>query len=163
MVLNANAVANYFIDLAKQDAEFITPIQLQKLIYFAHGFYLAKYNSPLINELFIAWAYGPVVNSVYHEFKRFGRGGITEYAEEWDDQTAQWIISDFPRDNEIPQFLSNIWAILKGYTGIQLSNVTHLPKSPWSTVVNEWGGVRYLPKGISISNRLIRTYFRSRM
>ena len=38
---NALSVANYFIDLAKNDAMEIRPLRLIKLVYIAHGHMLA--------------------------------------------------------------------------------------------------------------------------
>jgi len=67
------AVANWFIDHVRN----LTPLKLQKLIYYAHGWHLALRDQPLIDELIEAWEYGPVVPNVYHEFKEFGNQPIT--------------------------------------------------------------------------------------
>lgn len=57
-------------------------MHLQKLTYFAHGWYIAfndqEQIQPLINEPFQAWEYGPVCSSIYHEFKGFGCNAIVE-------------------------------------------------------------------------------------
>ena len=54
---NALVVANYFIDKAKAEGVSLTPMKLQKLIYMAHGWHLALYDKPLIDEQFQAWDY----------------------------------------------------------------------------------------------------------
>ena len=54
---NAIAVANYFIDKAKADGVPLTHMKLQKLIYFAHGWHLALYGEPLIDEEIQAWEF----------------------------------------------------------------------------------------------------------
>jgi uncharacterized phage-associated protein len=38
---------------------------------------LAINKEPLIDERVEAWNYGPVIPSLYHEFKNFGSGAIT--------------------------------------------------------------------------------------
>ena len=76
----AKAVANYFIDIARCEGEQLSPMKIQKLVYFAHGWYLALYDEPLLDEKIEAWRYGPVVPSLYHEFKRYGSGTIERYA-----------------------------------------------------------------------------------
>ena len=48
------------------------------MTYFANGILLAHTNGKqrLVNEKFQAWEFGPVVPSIYHEFKQFGAGPI---------------------------------------------------------------------------------------
>ena len=69
-------IANYFIKKHKKDNEPITPMQLQKLVYFANGIYLALYNKPLIKEKFEAWRYGVVVNQLFQDLKSYGGNGV---------------------------------------------------------------------------------------
>ncbi len=76
---NSIAVANAFLDLAKKSEEEITHMKLQKLIYIAHGFNLSNFDFPLIDEQVEAWRYGPVIRSVYDEFKSYGHDPITKY------------------------------------------------------------------------------------
>jgi len=80
---NPLAIANYFIELAKNDANLVSPMKLQKLVYFALGWCLALADKPLINEKVEAWQYGPVVGSLYREFKKYGNEGITSPAVEF--------------------------------------------------------------------------------
>jgi len=53
-------------------------MQLIKLVYIAHGWTLGLYNQPLIGKQVEAWTYGPVIPSVYHDFKHYGRDPITQ-------------------------------------------------------------------------------------
>ena len=62
-----SAVANFF--LSKSDE--ITQMQLHKLLYYAHGWYLAVVGKPLLNEMIGAWKHGPVVPSLYYDLKKF--------------------------------------------------------------------------------------------
>ena len=51
--------------------------------------YLQTHNKPLIAENVVKWQYGPVVKSVYHQFKILGSLEITElceYIESKDDK-----------------------------------------------------------------------------
>lgn len=54
----------------------ITHIHLQKILYFLEGHYLVK-NKELFKDDISKWKLGPVVESVYHEYKTFGSGSIT--------------------------------------------------------------------------------------
>src|SRR4051812_39910789 len=84
----AAAIANEFLRLAKEDKAQISPLKLQKLVYFAHGWYLALAGKPLIEERVQAWQFGPVIPTLYREFKRYGNSPIASPAmrEDWIDE-----------------------------------------------------------------------------
>lgn len=155
---NALAVANYFLDKAKADGIPLTPMKLQKLIYFAHGWYLALYGEPLINEQVQAWDYGPVVSSVYHEFKKFGSGRIDQPGTDLDPESFEFITPRISNtDSRTIALLDKVWEVYGKYTGIQLSNLTHEAGSAWTETRNnpEHAGLR----SVGIPNQLIRQDF----
>lgn len=49
----------------------ITPLALQKLLYFIQGVYMVIYGVPLYKEDCMAWVHGPVYEEVYDLFKDF--------------------------------------------------------------------------------------------
>lgn len=55
----------------------ITNLQLQKILYYIQGEYLAVYKEPLFDNDMEAWDYGPVIPDVYYEYKRFVSEPIT--------------------------------------------------------------------------------------
>jgi uncharacterized phage-associated protein len=133
---DARAVANYFLELARHEGVRITPMGIQKLVYFAHGWMLAIYGRPLITQRIEAWDYGPVIGDLYREFKRFGDLPITELA-----NAVQMIGTKFQvtrpeipkhQDPEVARLLDQTWGTYKHFTAIQLSNMTHVAGSPWS-------------------------------
>src|SRR5262245_59991994 len=79
---SADAVSNYFLIRADNEGRPITPMKLQKLMYFAHGWHLALDTSgdSLIAEDAQAWDYGPVFPHTYYEFKDFGNRPIDRLA-----------------------------------------------------------------------------------
>ncbi len=83
----AAAIANEFLELARAEGRPLTPMHIQKLIYFAHGWNLALTGEPLIRERVEAWDYGPVIRALYGELKVFGSGAITKnlLEPEWTD------------------------------------------------------------------------------
>ena len=58
-------IAKYFINELHPE-----PLKLQKLLYFAQGFSYAFYDKELFNDDFEAWVHGPVIPSIYHEYKK---------------------------------------------------------------------------------------------
>ena len=80
---NAKTLACYLLFLLKeqmnglQAEEFdVTPLKLQKLLYYCQGYALAFTGKPLFLEPIEAWRLGPVVNSVYQEYKKYKSGNI---------------------------------------------------------------------------------------
>jgi uncharacterized phage-associated protein len=76
-MLSAARVAECFLYLSGQQTEFdITPLKLQKLLYYAEGLSLALRKKSLFSEPILAWRYGPVVRDVYKEYEYAGRHSI---------------------------------------------------------------------------------------
>src|SRR5437667_252720 len=64
MAYSAMAVANAFIKRAKEkQLRDLSPMKLQKLLFFAQSWYLARNDEPLIDDFFCRWQYGPVVQA----------------------------------------------------------------------------------------------------
>ena len=68
-------IANYFLVLDQQnDGDGISNLKLQKLVYYAQGFYAAINNGKSLFDAPIeAWTHGPVVPELYHRYKEHGR------------------------------------------------------------------------------------------
>lgn len=164
------AVANYFLELAEADGKRLDPMQIQKLVYFAHGWYLALTGEPLVEEHPEAWAYGPVFPSLYHEFKRYGAGFIQGRATEWhlEIDPADGRLMDFrpiaitldddadeARREFAKEVLRRVWGVYGSWTAVQLSQLTHFPGGPWDVTRKANPG----RKGTDIADPLIRDYF----
>ncbi len=130
-------IANYLLWLAERDGvQDMTPMKLLKLVYFAYAWYLTIANEELFAEKVEAWKFGPVIPSLYHEFKRFGSQPITDYAQYYDDIESDE--PDYPtidgEDENIWSTVAAVWRHYKGASGAQLSHITHEPGSPWTEV-----------------------------
>jgi uncharacterized phage-associated protein len=167
MPYDSKAVANYFLDLAEQSGKKLDPMQVQKLVYFAHGWHLAANGTPLIDEMVEAWRYGPVIPSLYHEFKSFGKNPITRKAshlrvvndEKWEYDFIEPTLGDGDEPSSTKRLLDLIWHAYGKLTGIQLSNLTHEPGSPWYVTWQRAEG----RKNVDIPDDLIRRYFTSQL
>lgn len=163
MAYSAIAVANAFIEKAKaRGIKDLTPMKLQKLVFYAHAWSLVMSNEPLVKEKISAWPYGPVIESVYHEFKGYGSTNITDLGTEfvWDDDPnaivqAKYVAPKVPSSDGIT--MSLIDTILDAYgneSAISLSNLTHRPGSAWYKITEEHGGGE--PRNLFIPNDVIR-------
>ena len=55
---------------------YFTPFHLQKLLYLYYGRYITEHDRELEGFKFEAWSYGPVISSIYHEYKTYGSSDI---------------------------------------------------------------------------------------
>ncbi|HDR7585532.1 hypothetical protein BW899_06625 [Bacillus mycoides] len=70
---NVRDVAKYFIHLSDESPLYaITPLKLQKLVYYAQGYHLRDTGKPLFKEDLLAWDHGPVVRKLYDDYKHLG-------------------------------------------------------------------------------------------
>lgn len=124
----------------------ISNMSLQKLLFIANGLYTAKEGEPLISEPVEVWQYGPVINSVYHEFKGCGNSDI---------QTMPLLYSLTPNkelDKTAEQAIDFALKVAENLNAIQLSNWSHQPESPWTKAKENGETV--------ISKELLKDYFK---
>lgn len=129
-VYTAENVANYFIYLSSKivgdnkEREGITNLKLQKILYFAQAYFVAKVGKTLFKEKIEAWEYGPVVPVVYHEYKKNGNRPIVL---EHDISTI---------DAVDKKGLDIVWENFGGYSARRLVDMTHAHK-PWKDASGE--------------------------
>ena len=153
------AVANFFIGKSFDTGIEVTPMKVLKLVYIAHGWNLGLGRGPLINEAVQAWKYGPVVESVYREFKDYGDQKITAQGTSFEFTDFDYI-TPIVNDESTKALLNKVWDIYKNYNGLQLSTLTHQQGTPWDIVWNQEGGKR--KTGSIISNALIEDHYRTK-
>lgn len=128
-------VANYIVWRANAIEKPITHLKLQKLLYYVVAKHLQKYNHYLITENIVKWQYGPVVKSVYHQFKILGSAPITELSEymikdpnklfsfEWAD--VDEITHNINADKEVEDTVTLVLKDLIDKNPFALVNITH--------------------------------------
>lgn len=134
----ARLIANVLISKGVSEGQPLTPLAILKLVYFCHGWMLARFDRRLADETFKAWTYGPVIPDLYHALKHYGAQPVTKELplvhiarhigdnrfavefreiEELDDD-EEWIVSETYRTHA-------------HYDGIALMNATHTPGGAW--------------------------------
>lgn len=141
---DARRVAEYVLWLASESGKRLDPMQVLKLVYIAHGWMLGLRDSPLINESAEAWTYGPVVPSVYQKYKKFRSGYVTDVPE-----TEPSGFTEGERT-----LMRQVWDRYSGFTGLQLSELTHKPGTPWAITRQVVGA------GAVIPNDLIQSHYK---
>ena len=119
----AKSVANEYLRLAEIEKRPLTNMQLQKLVYIAHGFDLAINDTALIADRVEAWTWGPVIPTLYQTLKKYGSRPVTEP------------IADVPAISEgDTSLVDEVWKGYGRYTAARLSAITHQTGSPWDVV-----------------------------
>lgn len=126
----------------------LTHMQLQKLVYIAHGISLAKYDSPLLDEEVDAWKYGPVIDPLYQVLKPFGSGVV---------KVKKGTSTSGLTEDQVT-LIKEVVDKFKELDGIQLSTLTHQPDSPWYRVWNNGRGHEI--RGTKIPNDLIKEHYK---
>lgn len=124
----STTLCNNILLRGRNDGVKITPMKLQKLLYFVCRDYVKQFGESPISEQFEVWQYGPVLPSVYAEFRQFGAKAITEYAKDARGTAYKVNEDDAPGLAEI---IDRIWRKYKSKSGIELSQITHQRSSGW--------------------------------
>ncbi|WP_171232993.1 Panacea domain-containing protein [Ruegeria sp. HKCCA4812] len=140
---DARYIANRFIELARQDGNVLTPMQLLKLVYIAHGWMLGLYGVPLIRDRVEAWKFGPVIPKLYHAVKHCKDGPVI--------QTLNVVEEELVPAEET--LLQEVYEIYGDISGVGLSNLTHQAGTPWDRVYVE--GISNIP----ISNDIVQEHY----
>lgn len=137
-------VVNYLLS----KCEDITPLALQKLLYYVQGFYYAFINRFIFEENCEAWIHGPVFRDIYYKYRdyKFDPINVCDTADDFILAVSEKAIIDSVIKN------------LSCYSGKVLEAFTHA-ETPWLTTRGD------LPPSVSsdrkIGKRLIGSYFKA--
>ena len=147
------------LDHAFAEGREISPMKLIKLVYIAYGWGLAALDKKFFSEPIYAWRHGPVIESLYHEFKSFRASPITTYSVTLDLDTVELIEPRIDKNEKEENFiLQTVWDVYKRYSATALRNKTHEPGTPWDEVYK--AGEQ---SSIEIPDSLIKEHFSSKI
>ena len=152
MPYSASLIAAAFVDRSLKERNYLTQMKLQKMVYFAHGYHLAKFGTPLLEDAVQAWKFGPVIPQIYSDYKLYASDLIkdTRYI----SIPYKQLEKEFSSLSASAQDAINYtWEVTKYLSAAKLSNWTHETNSPWAKVYNP------NDRETVISNDLIKQYF----
>lgn len=115
----ASQIADWFLfSVDRAAGAGITHLKLQKLVYYAQAWSLALFNTPLFDEEIQAWAYGPVVPSLFRRFRNKGYENL--------EAPATHHKFDAPTE----ELLKQIESVYGRYDAKYLQQLTH-DEDPW--------------------------------
>lgn len=118
----------------------ITNLKIQKLLYYAQGLHLALYGKPFFNDAILAWKHGPVVESVYKNYKKYGAQII-------DRPETKSVLND-----KQSEFVREIWKIFGQFSAWKLRDMTH-SEMPWKETL----------QSSEISHEKMLSYFKTKI
>lgn len=140
------------IDCLFYNLQEITPLMLQKLLYYCQGVYSAKYGRLLFPEECRAWLHGPVYPKIYDIFKRYHYNPI-DYPE--------FVVIDGARRNLTPEereIVDLVSATFGLYGAKVLEQLTH-KEEPWTIARKGYGDG--ISSNTPISQESIVSYFQN--
>lgn len=128
----------------------VTPLTLQKLLYYVQGIHLAKYGKPLYSENCYAWVHGPVYENVYNMFRDFQYNPIDDnrfeiFRGRYEELSVQ--------EREVIDLVIKTFGI---YSGKTLEGVTH-NETPWLEAREGYGPTEKSHE--MIDRRKMKDYF----
>ena len=130
--------------------EEVTPLMLQKLLYFIQGVYSALHGRPIFEEDCRAWVHGPVFPAVYEMFRDFKYNPI-------DDARFALLVGteDVLTDDEkrVIDLVVNTFGM---YGGKVLERITH-NETPWKEARKGYGDG--IPSGELLPKEKIMQYY----
>lgn len=140
---DSKLIANRFIALAKEKNQTLTPMQLIKLVYIAHGWMLGLYHEPLIRDEVQAWQYGPVIPGLYNAVRTYRSNPVT----------APIGADAAELDSRASSIVEQVFDQYGTLTGPALSRLTHASGTPWDATYVDGSF------GIVIPNDLIEDHY----
>lgn len=111
-------VADWFLARVDEEGGELTHLKLQKLLYYAQAWSLALLDRPIFSEDFEAWAHGPVLQSIWRDYRTFG----------WEPLPVPEEYDEFDDDTE--ELLEAVLGAYGEYSGKLLEKMTHR-ETPW--------------------------------
>ena len=159
MPLHSTELANEFIRRSHSGGKKLTQMQLQKLVYIAHGWNLAINGTRLVEDDPCAWDYGPVFPDLWEALRGYGRSPVTKPIKIGDyglnafrpdaEKAATGTLTDAEK-----QLVDKVHELYSPFHAFQLSAMTHQEGTPWHNTYVEENN----KKGV-ISDDLIREHF----
>ena len=129
--------------------EEITNLTLEKLLYYAQGFYQAFFDEPLFEEDCEAWVHGPVYPEIYDKYKMYQSKMIEE-------QICSEAVEGIKENKK--ELLDAIVRSFGYYSGKALEKMTHM-EDPWIKARN--GSIGEERGKNSISKEEMKRYFKN--
>lgn len=138
--LNGKSMGKYITQYLNLLGIRVSQKKLQKLLYYVQAWHLVHFNRPLVDEDFQAWIHGPVLPSLYHEYKRYGFNDINLIDDEKIDHThiTNELQATFKLEDEQVELIHTVLNKYGSLSSMELELLTHSEK-PWTDARENYG------------------------
>lgn len=144
-LVTSTLVAREFVNIAKKG---LTPLELQKLSFLAHGWSFPRLERELISDPVEAWEYGPVFPDLYFTLKHYGSSKVDDVPVGLHERLKnRKKVVNLEKDEE--DLIEFTYEKYKHLNGPQLIELTHNSGGPW----------RETPKRGIIKSSVIEAFF----
>jgi uncharacterized phage-associated protein len=159
--VDVREVANAVLEFADEKNLRITNLSLNKIVFFAHAWYLACYKEPLIDSSFEAWQYGPVHPQIHRQLKKLKDRQVRTRLTRIDVSTG-YDVPVIPcltsSQNEIVERVTQFYG---GCSGAKLVEVSHEQGAPWDQIWRAANGKS--SPGMLIPNEIIKSFYSGKL
>ncbi|HMM87712.1 Panacea domain-containing protein [Bradyrhizobium sp.] len=153
---DVRAIANFVLDIADAKRRQVSNLSINKIVFFLHAYFLARFGRPLVSAKIEAWDYGPVFRELYREFKSFGDKPIMGRAYRLNAETGDRQLCEAIFSEEERTFLQEVGGRFVAISASSLVSMSHEPGGPWDQVWNHGSKVN---ASMQISNDLIMNWY----
>jgi len=126
-MIKAKHVANYLLGLSDPDVgDIMSHLKLQKLVYYCQGFHLALYDKAFFADRIYAWEHGPVIKSLWHEYKDYGPEAIPK-----PNITYKSFF-----DKKQQELMGEVYEVFGQFSAWKLRNLSH-SEPPWKETAKD--------------------------
>jgi uncharacterized phage-associated protein len=137
---DARAIANWVLKCAVAKNMSLTNLQLQKILFFAHGSYVVRFKAPLVMNRFEAWEHGPVIPELYHALKQHGDRPIRSPVTRYDLESSVDVIVTANFTDQVREHLAEMLLFYGRMDPWALVKLSHLPSGPWAKTLERSKG-----------------------
>ena len=133
-------MAGSIMQVAKQLGQLsgwsLSNLAIQKIGYIAEMLHLGRHGTPLIDENWQAWSYGPVQPGLYHRAKVFGADAVKDI----------FVEPPFMPGTDQEKAVIDAYSMMKDLTPGRMINVTHQNNGAWAKSYAPGAKGRTIPK-----------------
>lgn len=137
-------IANALVQSGRHDGRAFDQLQLQNLVYIAHGWCLAITGQPLTTDLPAAFAYGPAFRRLSDALACFGLEPVCERNGSGSQILRDKLSLDLRISSELDpierDILARIYTAYADFTATDLFAVTRRGDSPWRQIFDDGRG-----------------------
>lgn len=127
-MISSIALYNTLLVEAFLDRNPISLMKMQRLLYIIVERYFTITNIWILNEMFEAWDYGPVLKSLYERCDIYNEEGIREFIR---DREGKVKIINEKKYPILKTIIKRVYVEYKNYNGIEISKILRKKTGAW--------------------------------